>query len=1382
MQQQQMQQLYHEHQQHLQQQQQQQQQQHQQQQQQPKNAPPTSMGDHQGSAVAAAAAAAAAQAVASLAQQQQQQQQPQQQQQQQQGGPPPGGPSSGLITGGESMHTVWGGWGNRMTIWSAQLEFLKGFGVAVAKFTLTEARTAARDGVWGFRMTYRVILFFVGWGVALLSVVALLVFCIYSCSRQRRSSRNLKKGLEEVALVTTKVWVADAHSDIVVPFSTAPRSRGSFPGFAGCRRYKSLQEEDVFTGAPPFAYHPPPHSRMFAQSAQHGAPHPPGGPPSPSSPGAPEGPVGGLPLSDSGGGRRAPLDSQGVRRHFSLDCQEGTTTTGPSGKGGDRGGLGLFFRKTAEHGLGPPLPAYPHGDGCASRADRKMYREEKRRQKKFMRQARRDERRVRRAQRKLQRKIDKEERIAERRRSKEEKKHRRHLWRQHIQPLPPAHHHDHNVVLLDETIAAPTQHQVTTETVRTRPVLQEQHMYFTQPPTTTAAAAAAAVTTTAAAPPPPPLDPPPPPPSLRVQTEMVGPPQTVVRLPGKSPGGAPPHAHLPIGPPGGPPVAITTEAAGPSQVAVPMGPPVPPSVSIPVGPPGGPPEGPLKITDRTVLRQPSVVLPPPQLQEEFVGARSPVCCLPPGGSPPAPEAMGTEAVHCAAVRCPPAPPVGGPPSGGPPTMVIEEDHVAEPQPIIKLDKHTVIIPAHSFTPKFIFVGEQWLPAPTETHANCSHSVVLVERARLGRKDSRKGEAYQAQVYRHVAAHTPQFEKVLLSTEDTDTLCCTSRDANHVKLQARALAEILPSLRLTTSATEVQHMRYSLVDYTLEGISNINTEALRGTVGDTCSQPIYLLLRIYECTKVRDFSPPLTPTAAGTEGAPPPTCQGPLEETDGWAVVYEAPPVDLGDRSRVAPEHVKLHEGARFYYKHQIVPAVPKLFEDSKELNAVLPPQGRPVLVETQCNSCEPQLARASFDEAAAARALGGGPRGGPSLLSSTSGRASCLPYDPLRPPVLAGRLLETAEGTAVSSRVPIKTETLPPRHRGSRGSGGPPTYPEGASHRSRSADAASRGAPMMGAPFYGGAPGALSPYPFNAGYPSNNPYLGIADTPAGRFRVLCLRQQGLLFENDVVSVSCLVGTSSFPSNRTLHASVELSITAKRGPSLGSPNQASPSSPSAGGATSTGFHCVRTSIQNEETDALQCAVSPIVRAPANASGGGGGPPGGPPRVIQTIVVTVLKPFLVVPEVVLEVGLPDGREDKSIFALPVVLAQFLKPLSLSPAAALQLWFDAALHSRLTSVRLSPSVLCCGDALLQEIVSFNGRLQIMRDIKHRLADNALIAVGELAAIGDMEGDSKCIVRLWRGGHTTGAMAKVEVKAYDPRVAASVYELFVYLLEDAD
>lgn len=310
------------------------------------------------------------------------------------------------------------------------------------------------------------------------------------------------------------------------------------------------------------------------------------------------------------------------------------------------------------------------------------------------------------------------------------------------------------------------------------------------------------------------------------------------------------------------------------------------------------------------------------------------------------------------------------------------------------------------------------------------------------------------------------------------------------------------------------------------------------------------------------------------------------------------------------------------------------------------------------------------------------------------------------------------------------------------------------------------GAPMVGPP--------MSPY---VGGRGTEPYTCEVDTAAGRFRVLCLRQQGLLYENDILSVSCLIGTSSFPTNRTLHASVELSIVSKRGPfggPLGDPQGAHGGPPTGVGAP-TGFHCVRTSIQNEESEALQCAVSPIVRAP-------GGAPGGPPRVIQTVVVTVLKPFLIVPEVVLEVGLPDGREDRSVFALPVVLSQFLKPLSLSPGAALQLWFDVSLHCRLTSVRLSPSVSSCGDAFLHEIVSFNGKLNIIKDIRHRLADNAIIAVGELAAIGDMEGDCKCIVRLWRGGTATAAMAKVEVKAYDPRVAASIYELLVYLLEDSE
>ncbi|XP_026190710.1 uncharacterized protein LOC34620557 [Cyclospora cayetanensis] len=719
------------------------------------------------------------------------------------------------------------------------------------------------------------------------------------------------------------------------------------------------------------------------------------------------------------------------------------------------------------------------------------------------------------------------------------------------------------------------------------------------------------------------------------------------------------------------------------------------------------------------------------------------------------------------------------------SMVIEEEQIVEPQPIIKLDRHTVVIPAHSFAPKFIFLGEQWLPAPTESHANGQHRVCLVERARFGRRDSRKGEAYRAQVYRQVAAHTPQFEKVLISSRDTETLCCTSRDTHHVRLQARALAEMLPCLSLRTSATEVQHLRYSLVDYTLQSLENINTERLKEIIADTCNQPMYLLLRIYECTRVPDLSRPSTPTAADASLGAPGSPFAAHEETEGWTVVYEAPPIELGDRSKVAPETIRMHEGARFYYKHPVTPVQPKLFEEKKELNAVLPPQGRAVLVETQCNNSEPQLARACFDDAAAKalRAVSGGPPFVSSVVDiaantdppkGVSRQPPCFPYDPRRPPILAGCPLETAEGTAVALRPPVKTETLPPRP---RGLSSPWSSREGAPQRSRSADAPySKGS--LGAPTGGFLMGETF-LPCGVGSPTErvrDVYPCPADSASGRFRVLCLRQQGLLFENDVLSVSCVIGTASVPINRTLHASVELSIICKMAP-LGDTRggcEGLPQSPVSVGAT-TGFHCVRSSIRNLENEALQCSVSPIVRAP-------GGGPRGPPRVIQTVVVTVLKPFLVVPEVVLEVGLPDGREDRSVFALPVVLSQFVKPLSLSPAAALQLWYDTSLHTRLTSVRLSPSVSSCGPSFLEEIVSLGGKLCLIKGIKHRLADSALIAAGELAAIGDMESDCNCIVRFWKGPSVSGATAKLEVKAQDPRVVASLYELLLYLLEDAE
>ncbi|CDJ38810.1 hypothetical protein ETH_00038005 [Eimeria tenella] len=204
-------------------------------------------------------------------------------------------------------------------------------------------------------------------------------------------------------------------------------------------------------------------------------------------------------------------------------------------------------------------------------------------------------------------------------------------------------------------------------------------------------------------------------------------------------------------------------------------------------------------------------------------------------------------------------------------VVVEQERGGGPQAVIKADRHTAVIPAHSFAPKFVFVGEQWLPAPTESHANKVHRVCLVEKAKLGRRDSRKAESQGLGVYVQAAAHAEQFGKVLLSSAGcTDTAAegadaaagCTDTPHHRLRMQARALGELLPALCLRTSATEVQHLRYSLVDYSLQTLENIDTARLRQTLGDLCSQPLYLLLRVYECSKLPDFSPPDTPTHAG----------------------------------------------------------------------------------------------------------------------------------------------------------------------------------------------------------------------------------------------------------------------------------------------------------------------------------------------------------------------------------------------------------------------------------------------------------------------------------------------------------------------------------------
>lgn len=270
-----------------------------------------------------------------------------------------------------------------------------------------------------------------------------------------------------------------------------------------------------------------------------------------------------------------------------------------------------------------------------------------------------------------------------------------------------------------------------------------------------------------------------------------------------------------------------------------------------------------------------------------------------------------------------------------------------------------------------------------------------------------------------------------------------------------------------------------------------------------------------------------------------------------------------------------------------------------------------------------------------------------------------------------------------------------------------------------------------------------------------------------RFKHVCLSQQGLLYKDQVLSVSCVVGTTAFPERNALHASVELSLV----------NEGSRGTESLPGETAVpaGFHSVHATVENAEQEALACCVAPFVRAPPAGSRA-------PARVIQTISATIMQPFQIVPEVTLEVVLPDGAEHKCTFALPLIITQFMKPVTLLPAAFMQLWFDGSLHSRLMSIRLSRRLLAAGRQELLKVVTFNGKLRLGDGIKHRLAEGSIFAIGELAAIGDMVTDCKCLVRLWQPQPGGTTMAKLETKAHDRRVAAAVFELLAYLLEDAE
>ncbi|EPR61932.1 hypothetical protein TGGT1_212060 [Toxoplasma gondii GT1] len=86
------------------------------------------------------------------------------------------------------------------------------------------------------------------------------------------------------------------------------------------------------------------------------------------------------------------------------------------------------------------------------------------------------------------------------------------------------------------------------------------------------------------------------------------------------------------------------------------------------------------------------------------------------------------------------------------------------------------------------------------------------------------------------------------------------------------------------------------------------------------------------------------------------------------------------------------------------------------------------------------------------------------------------------------------------------------------------------------------------------------------------------------------------------------------------------------------------------------------------------------------------------------------------------------------------------------------------------------------LLTIATFNGKFRAIHGIKHRLAENSILSIGELAAIGNMPTNCCCLVRVWQGPFSAASMAKLEVKAQDRRVAAAVFELLVYAMEDEE
>ncbi|PFH35845.1 hypothetical protein BESB_054960 [Besnoitia besnoiti] len=667
--------------------------------------------------------------------------------------------------------------------------------------------------------------------------------------------------------------------------------------------------------------------------------------------------------------------------------------------------------------------------------------------------------------------------------------------------------------------------------------------------------------------------------------------------------------------------------------------------------------------------------------------------------------------------------------------------------------NTAVIPAHTFAPEYIFVGEQWLPGAHVTATTCFHAVPLVRLAKYSRRDHSKTESIKTDLYQQTLPDAYKLEKVLLSSQSTSQLDLVSSSRDHIKLQSRALVSILPSLEVSTKAVAFPHLSYCLIEYSVDRLTGIRKTALRDYVGETLNQPLYILLRVFERSSMPGATPPASPGSGREENTVS------EHEEESWKLIYEAPPVRLTepDGCIVDDDVISFREDCSFHYKHTYSPAPPTLFE-AKETEECVAKDKQPIVARhtIPCQTETPFYTRPQLavTDVASPRVKAMNAK----ILGDTR---------PCSPRAIAGRATaEACYGDSTDScrapESPHCSGVAAPALTMRKSSTSDSTLLRGWGDRSRGyEDCWNTGAPLYKSERW-----------IRTTFLPTSAAASARVEAANRFKDVCLLQQGLLYEDDVLSVTCVVGTTVFPSDNVLHASVELSIVNN---ALGGGAATLSESLCDDRGLPTGFHSVRTVIENVEQGALSCFVSPIVRAPPAG-------PRSPARAVQTISATIMQPFQIVPEVTLEAVLPDGTENRCTFPLPLVITQFMRPVTLSPAAFMQLWFDGTLHSRLMSLRLSRRLTSGGFSELTKVATLNGKFKATDGIKHRLAENSIFAVGELAAVGDMPTDSRCLVRVWQGEFGAASAAKLEVKADDRRIAAAVFELLAYVLEDGE